>query len=262
MEYSNVKYSNWALRRRLTIFIVITLILSGMGYFFYDRYKISQLPIASCSDGLQNQNEKGIDCEGTCTNLCVDNYRPIRVLYTKAIESKYKTYDLVAMLANDNLGKSAGNTPYIFRIYDNAGIEIASSTGYINIVKSGRVPVIATNVRIDGPVYSSTFEIVDNNNKYYPVTIPVERVMVSEYKYDNQDRKLYIKIKNNTLESSNKLKIKAIIYDGYGAKAVGESVSAPMASREEKDIYMTWPSDIHLDQSTHRVEIYITDEND
>ena len=56
--------------KKLFSFYFALLLLVGVSSVYYGCKKKDTTPAATCTDGIQNQNETGVDCGGTCT-ACV-----------------------------------------------------------------------------------------------------------------------------------------------------------------------------------------------
>ena len=180
-----VSNSNWVLRRKLILnfaYIVIVLFVCVYAFNFYLKSKIVA---PSCNDKIMNQNEGGIDCEGECVKICREHMSEIKVLYAKAISSGYNTYDLVAMIENDNVGKIPSPIPYIFRVYNGIGVELASSTGKLDIEDGVKMPLIVPNIHInnsDNPATTLYTTLELGHYDMYPTVVHKEKVKVIDYR--------------------------------------------------------------------------------
>lgn len=278
--------SNWSQRKKLSIYILFFLILLSISIFAYFKYQEYKTPIPSCNDNIQNQDEKGIDCEGICVIICKNNIRPIKSLYTKIIPSKYGVYDIVSMIENTNIGKSTGLQAYKIKIYNTNREKIKEIEGEIYIPDATRFPIILLNQRIDRDINNNvndstsnnvneninneTIKSVNNdvkfadielvNQNYIPVNKHINRVKVIDYKYNNQEKKLYIKLKNITLDKSNKLTVKALILNDTGVIAINESKVKYIDGGDEVEVNMTWYESLE-NLNNYRVEIYVFEDN-
>lgn len=111
--------------KQLIIALIFFFILSGFGFLVY---YLSQ-PAPSCSDGIQNQSEEGIDCGGPCPPCQLVYIKDIEVLWTKAMASQADLYDLAAQIKNPNQNYGSGQVPYQFELYDFNGNLIVQYPG-------------------------------------------------------------------------------------------------------------------------------------
>ncbi len=250
--------SNWSQRKKISIYLIIFLILLSTGVFAYFKYQEYKIPVPSCKDDIQNQDEKGIDCEGVCITICKNNVKPIKSLYTKVISSQYGTYDIVSMIENVNVGKSTGLQAYKINIYNSNREKIKEVAGDIYIPDAIKFPIILLNQKINDNAKFADIELLEQN--YIPINKHTDTIKVTDYKYDNEDKKLYIKLKNTSLYKSNKLIVKALIINNTGVIAVNESKIKALYEGEERDLNMTWYESIG-DLNNYRVEIYVLEDN-
>lgn len=157
----------WATRRKTLytgIFFTLLVLFVGVPAFltFYTK--------PTCTDGIQNQDERGVDCGGKCLKLCpLDYASPVTVweTFTKVVPG---IYNVATLLENPNLSVGSKPAHYIFKLYDKEGILIVERKGstsvpvgskfvvFENSLLTGeRVPVRAT-FEFDSPFdWSSDF---------------------------------------------------------------------------------------------------------
>ncbi len=107
-----------------SIYLVILVAIVFGFYIVFFREK------PSCSDGIQNQNEAGIDCGGPCEKLCLAGAQPIKLI--GKVNLLYVGLDHASLLAkveNPNTSLAARNFDYVFDIYDEAGKFLRSAGG-------------------------------------------------------------------------------------------------------------------------------------
>lgn len=250
--------SNWSQRKKLSVYIVLFFIIIGMAYFLYIKYQVYKTPVQSCKDNIQNQDEKGVDCEGVCVIFCKNSIRPIKSLYTKIIPSKYGVYDIVSMIENVNVGKSTGLQSYKVKIYNDNREQIKVMEGKVYITDAIKFPIILLGQSISGTPKFAEIELADQD--YIPVVNHVNRVKVVDYKYDSQEKKLHVKLRNTTLDKSARLTVKALIINDSGVVATNESRASAMNGESESEVNMTWHESID-GLSIYRVEIYVLEDN-
>jgi len=133
----------WAARRRFFILLLV----GGVFAAFIAVVLISVLAkTPSCTDGIQNQNEEGIDCGGSCSYLCIGLQRPPTVLFTKIITNGAGRTDVVASVENINATSAAKNVPYTVTIYGAKQVFVQEVTGTLDLPPSSTVPVFISGV--------------------------------------------------------------------------------------------------------------------
>ncbi|MFA6503223.1 MAG: hypothetical protein WCT45_03155 [Candidatus Paceibacterota bacterium] len=133
---------NWAARRRLIILLIIGAIIVA----FFAVLSISIFYKApSCSDGVQNQEEAGVDCGGPCAYLCQEGQRPPTVLFTKALQTSVGHTDVIASVENANAAAAKG-VPYSVVLYGANSLFIQEVTGTIDLPPMSKVPVYVVGI--------------------------------------------------------------------------------------------------------------------
>jgi hypothetical protein len=101
-------------------------IIAGIVYALIFRV----LSPPSCSDGIRNQGEEGIDCGGPCPSCEIRTLAKIRVLQTVFfIHPQEGTIDLGAELKNPNLSWGVRDFNYAFILRDANGAELSRLSG-------------------------------------------------------------------------------------------------------------------------------------
>ncbi|MHB1163567.1 MAG: hypothetical protein ACYCZZ_03570 [Minisyncoccota bacterium] len=134
---------SWATRRR----IIILLILGAVGIALLAILSITVFYKApSCSDGIQNQDETGIDCGGSCPYLCTAQVYPPTVLFTKALLKDGGRTDIIASIENVNAGVAAKDVPYTVTLYGAGQVLVQQVTGTLDLPPSTSVPVFIPGI--------------------------------------------------------------------------------------------------------------------
>ncbi len=122
--------ATWATKRKIeyvSITLAVLILFVGVPAFFYFYTP------PTCSDGIQNQGEKGIDCGGPCKRLCQSDFLPAVVLWTDSEKIAPGLYNLAAYIENPNINAAAVNVPYQFSAYDSDGVLIIQVRGLVTI---------------------------------------------------------------------------------------------------------------------------------
>ena len=129
---------DWAKRRQriigitVALFGVVVVAVVGVAVFY---------KAPSCSDGIQNQGETGIDCGGPCSNLCsVDEIAP-KVAFARTISPQPGRIDIIAYIDNANTNASVQGAQYTVQIYGVNQKILATKTGTITMPPSSTVPL-------------------------------------------------------------------------------------------------------------------------
>lgn len=134
---------SWAARRRF----IILLIIGAIAVAFLATVLIATFSkTPTCSDGIQNQDETGVDCGGACQYLCIAEQQPPTVLFTKAIGNGIGRTDVIASIENKNTTAAAKNIPYRITLYGTGQFLIQEVTGSFDLPPGTRVPIYIPNI--------------------------------------------------------------------------------------------------------------------
>jgi hypothetical protein len=235
---------NWALRRQLFyVFIVILLALLIAFLIIFPQF--NKPP--TCSDGIQNGNETGIDCGGSCPNACLSQVIKPAVLWERAFEVVPGRYNAVAYIVNYNKTYAAEKVSYRFRFADENNIFIASRDGVATIPPGTSFAIFEPAIGVGNsiPVYT-TFEFTSTPNwiqvsqdKINQLKILFSNITLSG---ENTAPKLSATVTNGSLFKIPDLNVVSILYDTSGnAVSVSNTYLNELDPLQALDINFTWP---------------------
>jgi hypothetical protein len=134
----------WASRRQVFIIAVAAVLILGIGGAVVALVLTSE-PEPTCTDGLMNQNESGIDCGGSCTFLCNAEVAAPSVSFIRAVSSGART-DVIAYIANRNPDAAIRKAKYTVELYDTRRARAGVQEGYIDIPPGTLVPLFLSGV--------------------------------------------------------------------------------------------------------------------
>jgi hypothetical protein len=236
--------STWSSRRKSRIawtIIVVVMVLVVGGYFFF-FYKTP-----TCFDSVQNGNELGIDCGGSCVKLCQSAYLPARIEWGGAKFEKIGSnlYNLGALVANPNTNAAAQNAPYRFAVYDTRGLLIIERRGTMNIPAHRNVLVFESGVDMGKRIPAkATFEFTSA-----PVWFSSEDTLgglaIADKKYneDTAGSSLQVTLQNRSQVPIQNITVGVVLFDING-NAIGfsKTIVDSLAPNGGQDIApFTWP---------------------
>ena len=95
----------------------------------------------SCTDGIQNEGEQGIDCGGPCPYLCTALERAPTVLFTKPLTDNAGRTDVIAEVENENIAAAAKDVPYTVTLYGADNLVIQKASGTFELPPASKVPL-------------------------------------------------------------------------------------------------------------------------
>lgn len=245
---------SWSSRRKIVYIFVLIIILSAPTGFFI--YKKMQKP-PSCFDGIQNQNERGVDCGGICKIACFDRVKSEPdIQWSRAYYVAPGIYNLVAYIQNPNIDYVSKPAKYIFRVYDDKNVLIATREGEVGIPTTKIFPIFEPTIETGQSIPKIvTFEFVEPVTwlEYFGNKPELEAVEQKLSRIDTSP-KIEAKIRNKTINTYRSVEVVAIIYneEGNGVLASRTYIDI-IGDKEEKNVVFTWPEPILFKPS--RIEI-------
>lgn len=134
---------SWAARRRFIILLIIGAVILA----FLSTVLIATLYKApSCTDGIQNQDETGVDCGGACAYLCSADLQPPTVLFTKSFDTGLGRTNVVASVENKNAAAAAKDVPYRVQLYGANQELVQEFSGTFDLPPGATVPVFIPGI--------------------------------------------------------------------------------------------------------------------
>ncbi|MFH1178442.1 MAG: hypothetical protein V1711_01825 [bacterium] len=166
---------SWAARRRFIILLIIGIVVVA----FLAIVLITALyKTPSCTDGVQNQSEAGIDCGGPCAYLCTAQVQQPVVLFTKVLKNADGRVDVIALVENKNTNAAAKNVPYNITFYGADQIFIQKVSGTLDFPPNTAIPVFVPGISSGLPagqagkqkVTSAFLEITASAQQWFATT--------------------------------------------------------------------------------------------
>ncbi|MBU1292605.1 hypothetical protein KJ819_00880 [Patescibacteria group bacterium] len=133
----------WAQRRRFMIIggavAIGVLLLAGLIVSI-----VYETP--SCTDQVQNQDEAGVDCGGSCARICTVQVDAPRISFARALQQADGRTDVIAYIENRNRGAVAKHARYSVELYNDAGLQIATREDTIDLPAQSIVPIFLPGV--------------------------------------------------------------------------------------------------------------------
>ncbi len=225
----------WALKRQflyaLGVCIAIGLVLTGGWYVFLYH-------AATCSDGIQNQDELGIDCGGVCKKLCTAPR--VSALWAQAVEVAPGVYHAVAQVRNPESDAGTDSLPYTFSLYDASNILVAERSGVMYLRPGEIAPLFEANIVTGSRVPAHTFVQFGQAvwQKMDTVQNPIQVVSQS---LDQTALRLTARIQNITVYPIPQTVITAFLYDDAGNIVnASQTTVSNLPARGAQDLVFTW----------------------
>src|SRR3989338_2788105 len=148
---------SWSAKRQLTILGIIVIVIAIIvGSIIYP--KIVKTP--TCFDIKQNGDEHGIDCGGSCVNVCPFEANSLVILWSRVFPSVSGYATAIAYVDNRNTDSGVLSIPYEFKIFDDQG-RIVTKQGTTFIGAHGGSAIIETHIPVGNRIpIRSTFDFL------------------------------------------------------------------------------------------------------
>lgn len=236
----------WATRRKLQY-------LSGFFGFILVILFIFLYPVIfkkpTCTDLKQNGTEIGVDCGGSCSLMCKESVSDPVVLWSRAFNVVGSTYNLVALIENQNRNSAIESIPYEFRAYDEKNRLLGRKQGTTFIPPNKQFAVF--EARFDSgesKIKSVTFEFISpfvwvkKEPTVNSLPIYVDNIILGD---DKKSPSLSARIKNESIHDLPSFEAVAILYDEVGnAINVSKTVKEELPSGQNTTVFFTWPEQL------------------
>ncbi len=235
---------NWGLKRQLLYIFSIVLFLAIVGFLII-LPTLNKPP--TCSDGIQNGDETGIDCGGSCPDACLSQVIPVTYLWTRTFEVVPGRYNAVAYIANHNKNYAAEKVSYRFRFADANNVYVGQRVGTTFIPPGTNFAVFEPAIDVGNsiPVYA-TFEFTETPEWLQVSSDKINqlKVLVSNIELSNPDTspELSATVKNSSLFTIPDISIVTILYDkSNNAVSASSTYLNQLNPLSSADINFTWP---------------------
>ncbi|MEI7777781.1 MAG: hypothetical protein WCI52_04220 [bacterium] len=241
--------SLWAQRKQFTyisvFLLIVVVILSVPFYYYFIRHQ------DTCFDGIQNQNEEGIDCGGICTKVCTLSSQAPLVHWQRFFRVTDGVYSAAAEVENPNVNVYAESVPYRFRFYDDNGVMIAERTGNTFMLPNTIFPIFEsgiqtgqrTPIRVSFEFLSNT---IDWQKKPYqlPRLVIIDQTLASSTSASaTSSAKIEATIQNQSDFSATNIEVVALVFDvNDNAIASSHTVVDQIGARSATKVTFTWPT--------------------
>lgn len=232
---------SWGTKRRNTVlFTLFLFILIPVGII---AFLIFYHP-PTCFDGLQNGDETGLDCGGTCQLVCTNQVVKPVVLWERQFRVTNGVYNLLAYVENPNPTAYVRNAQYSFKIYNEDNILIGEKTGVVSIAPKSVRPIIENNIQTFEQVPTrTTFEFL--GDLIYEQTDPKDSIIVIKDEFienESTSPRIKAKIQNISLKDIQNIDIVVLVYDVFdNVLGTSSTFIQDLNSEETRDIVFTWP---------------------
>jgi len=229
------KYRKKQVRIGLVYLLILVIIVGGV-------YFIIKSGLPSCSDGIQNQGEAGIDCGGPCPPCAWQLQKDLEVIFFQAIPTQENYVDLVARIRNPNSDFGAESFSYVFNLYDSEDKLIISRKGSSYILPRETRYFIEQKIKTEADNPRIEFKI--NNVKWQEVVEYQEpELLIKNLDFIQSEdlSQLSAVLENRSSYDFSKIDVWAVLFDSQSnILGVNKIELYTVLSEERRYFEMKW----------------------
>lgn len=208
-------------------------------------------------DNIKNQNEHGVDCGGICQIACMYEVQAEPTIqWSRAYYVSKGIYNLVAYLQNPNTDYISRPTKYIFRVYDENNVVIATREGTVALPTTKLFPIFEPTVSVGERIPKRvSFEFADTITWIeYAGEKPELEVLEQRLSLSTTTPTITATIRNKTLNTYKNVEVVAVIYDEKGNGFLASRTYIDLiGDRQTVTVNFTWPE--ALTASPSKIEV-------
>ncbi len=227
--------------RYLLAVVAVVVIAAGATYWV-------RRPQPTCSDGLKNQNELGVDCGGVCTRVCRDEALPLIIKWVQVFPVRTGVFDAAAYVTNPNTGFELRSFNYRFKVYDAAQQLIAEREGKAFVTPGEQMVIFEPLVKTRERAAARAFlEVAPNGEDLLWTRAVGGRVpqlsVKSKLMETNPVPTLSVLVRNGSSFEASNVIVTGVLYNTLGnvlGVSAARLVTVPRLS--DTPVTLTWPN--------------------
>lgn len=243
-------------KKRTVIILIMIGAIIFLGFVFYLIFRSNP----TCTDGKQNQGEKGIDCGGPCKACIVTpDLTSLEIKEKAFVYSSQGKYDAVAKVSNPNNGYGSSKFSYEFKLMDEGGNILATKIGEDFILPSETKYIIETSLESKTDPKQIEFKILNGAwDEFSGYEEPELNIYNKRYNLISNGvgySEAFGLLRNESPFDFDAIKINIVLRDGLSKiVALNKTEMRTVNSREERDFRLVWPNSFQGDVQGVEVE--------
>lgn len=231
---------NWRIQRQVIIFTIYFLIVFiPVVFISYNLLKKSP----SCFDGIQNNLEEGVDCNGTCQLQCNGTYRDVKINFVRGLKVSENVYDIFALLENYNTEIYFPNIPYNLNFYNDEGKLMGTTTGAFSLFPQSKGVIFLPALSLLQNPKTIDLSLGEHKAMSFNGDQP-KNISVSNWQAQrgaNNSLQLVGELKNPNNNSFNNISVYALLYDDTKTVyAVSATKVVSLGGRQTTGVTFSW----------------------
>ena len=203
---------SWSRKRRLIYASSVLIIALGSVVAFIIVF-VYKAP--TCSDGLMNGSEQGVDCGGACTRLCASAFLEPSVSWARFEYVSAGLYNVAAYVVNPNSEGKADRVPYRISVYDDRGSLIVEHRGLATIPPRRSSLVFARMIDTGKRIPARALFEFTAQPDWRSARDPLSTLVIGEKNYTEEGASsaLTVSFANSSVNALPQMSVYAILYD-------------------------------------------------
>ena len=245
---------SWSGTRRLIYLSIVVGFL--LVVFSIPAYFILNRP-GTCFDGIQNQDEEGIDCGGVCTLLCPSQTTNLLKHWERSFEgARTGFYDAVALIENRNVNAGIEGIGYSFKLYNEEGILIAERAGSAYVNPNERLVIFEGGIETKEQIPARTFFSFTETPVWKRVPTSRPEFIIRNKRVETDSLRDVVKatVVNQSLGDYERITVVALLFDDDdNAISVSKTEISRLSRNSSVEITFILPH--NLPQAPARIDI-------
>ncbi len=243
-------------RRQLAVLGVIAVVVGGIGFFIFR----AGLPDPSCRDDRKNQGEEAVDCGGPCVSCVLREQKPVEIFWTRFVQVRGNTYDVAAEVRNPNVKLAAVSFGYEFKLFDTAGVAVASRRGRAFLYPGETAHLVEIGLLFGRTVARASLVIGEVQWQLSDAVGPDVIAGSKEYAVEGDPSMLVSTVRaivaNRGITDVSDIAVSALVFDQNGnLLGTHRTLINELAAGLSKSVSFVWPSLFPMVPSSLMVEV-------
>lgn len=223
---------SWAAKRKLIYFAIIAGVVIGIGTLFLALFYPEDT--SSCFNGVRDMGEQGVDCGGDCERLCLLQVTDPVTLWSRFLKTGQGSYDVIALVENQNLQGAAPRVPYSFKLYDSNNILIVERQGETFANPRERLVIFESNLQTGERIPARVLFKLGEIQEWRHLSLEMPELAIEDREFEPSETRprLRANLVNRTFSDFEDIEIAALLFNSAG-NVIG--ASRTLVSRLEKD---------------------------
>ncbi|HEU4677465.1 MAG TPA: vWA domain-containing protein [Candidatus Paceibacterota bacterium] len=234
----------WAFWRRVEYGAAFLVLCAGIGTGLYYMYGYEA---PTCFDGLQNGDERNVDCGGVCQRICPMDITMPTALWAESFKVVNGQYNAVAYVENRNKDIGSPELSYTFKLFDAQGALITERSGTTVLPPDGVYPIFEGRIMTGDRVPAYTSIEFGEDILWRKGSVGRDQFTLEKRELVNADSlpKLTANLRNSSLDEAEDVEIVATIFDSQKHPlTAARTVLKYFPGRTSEDVVFTWPEPI------------------